>query len=124
MTTALICGSRKWPETDAERVEEMLNYLDQEMLFMTIVVGGAPGIDTIAEKWARKRNKTVKVFAANWNKYGKSAGPRRNQQMLDEGKPDIVIAFPDPKSSKGTQDMISKAERADLPLIIVDKDEE
>lgn len=122
MTTVLICGTRKWPESDADRVEEMLNYLDSEMLFTKVVVGGAKGIDTIAENWARKRNKEVEVYPAQWDKYGKSAGPRRNSQMLEEGQPHLVVAFPDLKGGKDTQDMIKKAEAADIPMVVVDND--
>jgi hypothetical protein len=60
----------------------------------------------------------VAVFPADWETHGRAAGPIRNQAMLDEGKPYLVIAFWDGKS-KGTLDMISRATRAGVPVKIV-----
>ena len=48
--------------------------------------------------------------------YGKAAGPIRNQQMLDEGKPDVVIAFP---GASGTADMINRAGLTNVPVVRV-----
>ena len=57
-------------------------------------------------------------FPAQWDKYGKSAGVIRNQQMLDEGKPDTVVYFHDNiERSKGTKDMVSRAKKAGLPVL-------
>ncbi len=39
----------------------------------------------------------------------------RNQQMLDEAKPDMVLAFP---GGRGTDDMVSRAEKAGVPVTI------
>lgn len=49
-----------------------------------------------------------------------AAGPRRNQQMLDEGKPLLVLAFHDDiKSSRGTKDMVSRAKRAGIRTYVI-----
>jgi predicted Rossmann-fold nucleotide-binding protein len=56
------------------------------------------------------------IFPANWPKHGKGAGFIRNQQMLNEGKPDLMIAFP---GGKGTADMIEKAIKAGIKVIEV-----
>lgn len=59
-------------------------------------------------------------FPAHWDIHGRAAGPIRNQQMLDEGLPDMVIAFHDDiASSKGTKDMISRAEKNSVPYQVV-----
>jgi hypothetical protein len=59
-------------------------------------------------------------FSADWQKFGKAAGPIRNQQMLDEGKPDLVIAFhEDLENSKGTQDMINRAKVQGVPVRLI-----
>jgi hypothetical protein len=56
-------------------------------------------------------------YFANWKLFGLSAGPIRNQQMLDEGKPDFVIAFHDNLyASRGTQDMVTRAMKAGVPV--------
>ena len=57
-------------------------------------------------------------FPADWNKYGKAAGVLRNQQMLDEGHPDLVVYFhKDIENSKGTKDMIIRAIDANIRTI-------
>ena len=62
----------------------------------------------------------VQVYEADWKKYGKLAGPKRNQQMLDEGMPDLVVAFhADIKNSKGTFDMVNRAEEKCLKVVVV-----
>lgn len=56
-------------------------------------------------------------FPADWAAHGRSAGPLRNARMLAEFKPDVVIAF---KGSRGTQDMVSRAEAAGIRVVKVD----
>jgi hypothetical protein len=73
-----------------------------------IVSGGAPGIDDMAGRFAEKHSLKMTVFPADWNKYGRSAGPRRNTLIIDYA--DLVIAFPD-KQSVGTRDSIKKAKK-------------
>lgn len=51
---------------------------------------------------------------ADWSKYGKAAGPMRNQKMLDEYKPDLVVALP---GGRGTADMVSRARVAGVEVI-------
>lgn len=64
-------------------------------------------------------------YPADWEKHGKAAGPIRNQQMLTEGKPDIVVAFSDNLSnSKGTADMCRRAHKAGLPVYVIGRYQE
>jgi len=55
-------------------------------------------------------------FPADWSRHGKSAGPIRNRQMLIEGRPDIVVAFP---GGKGTANMIKQAVEAGVKVELV-----
>ena len=48
----------------------------------------------------------VEEFKADWDKFGRAAGPIRNAQMLREGKPDLVVAFP---GGRGTANMVAQA---------------
>jgi len=73
-----------------------------------IISGGARGADTLAEMYARHRALPVKVFPAEWDKYGKSAGFRRNADIVKNS--DIIVAFWDGKS-KGTKHTIDLARR-------------
>lgn len=71
-----------------------------------IIHGDARGADTLADAWAQRHKVAVVSFPANWEKDGRSAGNKRNQQMLDVGRPDLVVAFP---GGAGTADMVKRA---------------
>lgn len=78
-----------------------------------IISGGAKGADSLAEDYATINGCAFTEYPADWNKHGKAAGPIRNQQMLDEGKPDLVVAFP---GGNGTADMVSRAKKAGVEV--------
>lgn len=109
----LVCGSRHF--NDCFILKEVLEKLE----IKTIIHGDARGADRLAGGYARTWGIEEVKFPADWEKYGKAAGPIRNQQMLEEGKPDMVIAFLAP-NSRGTKDMISRAEKANIPVKIVE----
>jgi len=108
----LVTGSRDW--TDRQRVFDVLNRLRPTV----IIEGGARGLDTIVSQLAKSWGIPIITFPADWRTYGKAAGSIRNQQMLDEGKPDYVVAFPLPQS-KGTWDMVRRARKAGLAIEII-----
>lgn len=89
----------------------------QEMglVISEVVSGACRGIDELGEQWAEENNVPVKRFPANWKLYGKSAGPRRNEQMSDYA--DALVAIWDGKS-RGTAHMISSAEKKGLRVFI------
>lgn len=68
-----------------------------------IICGEARGADSLGKRYAQEHNLQVLSFPANWDKYGKSAGYRRNEEMAE--KADALVAFWDGKS-KGTEHMI------------------
>jgi hypothetical protein len=80
-----------------------------------IVSGTANGADKLGERYAHENGYTIKMFPADWDKYGKSAGYKRNAQMAEYA--DALIAFWDTKS-KGTKHMIDLAKRANLKIKI------
>lgn len=112
----LITGSRDWQDRDA--IYNLLNRLVP--LHATIVHGDCPtGADALAQKWAESQpDIKVERYPADWNQYGKSAGPRRNQQMVDLGA-DICIAFP-LSTSRGTRDCMRKAKTAGIPVLVLE----
>lgn len=103
MRRVLICGSRDW--TDAERIRDVLICLGNGTV---VIHGGCRGADRIADRQARALGYEVIVYPADWQKYGKAAGPKRNGLMLREGKPDEVIAFRN-GVTRGTEDMVGRA---------------
>ena len=101
----LICGDRNYQ--DWIKVQE---YLDTISRTTIIIHGGARGADSLAGNLATSLKMKVIKFSADWDKYGKAAGVLRNQQMLDEGYPDLVVYFhKDIENSKGTRDMLKRA---------------
>lgn len=108
----LICGSREW--LDPVPIKEVIDALSPGS---TVIVGGARGADLIAQNLAEERDDiTVKVFYAEWDMWGKRAGPMRNIEMLNN-KPDIVYAFP-LRKSKGTYHTINEAKKRNICTII------
>ena len=110
----LICGDREW--VDSTPIQHVFDRLD-----VTVCIhGGARGADSLAGREAALRGIPVEVYPADWRRYGKGAGPVRNQQMLDEGKPEYVVAFhSDMRRSRGTADMIRRAEAAGIPVQVI-----
>jgi hypothetical protein len=86
----------------------------------TVIEGCARGADYSAEKFAEKFPLLIPNllhFPARWDTEGRSAGPLRNIRMLDEGKPDFVVAFHDNlEQSKGTRHMVSIADDKGIPV--------
>jgi hypothetical protein len=81
---------------------------------LTIIEGGARGADKLARQWAEDRGVPVATYPAEWDRHGVSAGPIRNRQMLEDGKPDMVLAFP---GGKGTANMVEQAHRAGVLVV-------
>jgi UDP-N-acetylmuramoylalanine-D-glutamate ligase len=108
----LVCGGRNYRDT--RTVSRVLDKLDPKPTM--IIQGGADGADACASLYASRRKIDERVFWADWKKHGRAAGPIRNQQMLDEGKPDLVVAFP---GSVGTADMVRRAKAEGVRVIEV-----
>ena len=111
----LICGGRSC--FDYAALAKWLNIFSAETPISVVIHGGAHGVDSMAGRWAAARKIEVLKFAANWQLHGRAAGPIRNTQMLDEGKPDIVIAFP---GGRGTSNMILQSEADGIPVLQAD----
>lgn len=83
---------------------------------VTIIQGGADGVDAIAKEFAKEYEIPYVTFPALWNVYGPSAGPIRNKQMIDEGDPTCVIAFMT-GAGPGTRNMVRQAIENNIPVI-------
>lgn len=137
MTRVLVCGGRNYgivpPRTpqakmaEAEalatkqraRLEAVLDAAAERLGLSVVIEGEQTGADALSKRWAEQRGITVCPFPADWNRYGKTAGPLRNGRMLAEGKPDVVIAFP---GGFGTWDMVKKAQAAKVRVHRIDPD--
>lgn len=124
----LVCGGRHFSNRDF--VFKKLN----EIAGITCIIhGAASGADTLGALWAKNTEGVSHIpYKADWDnidvkgaviKYHKDgraynviAGHMRNQKMIDEGSPDLVLAFP---GGSGTADMINRAKKANIPVHIV-----
>lgn len=129
MIKILVCGGRNF--NDKSLLYQTLDNLCLERGWVTeadtdgnwlpkdvkIIAGKARGADTLAIDWAVINWQDFKEYPADWDRHGKAAGFIRNQQMLDEGKPDLVVAFP---GGNGTADMVRRAKKANLAVIEIE----
>lgn len=109
----LCTGDRLWDD-----VSLIKNVLSKESHEDTVIIhGGARGADTICGHIGNALDFIVLRFDADWKKFGRAAGPIRNRQMLDEGRPQIVYAFHDALHlSKGTLDMVRQSRKRGLTV--------
>lgn len=91
--------------TDYKFVEAELNVLLKNRNFK-VLVGDAKGIDTLIIRYAKEYNLEYTVFKADWDTHGKSAGPKRNREMIENAQG--LIAFWD-NTSRGTANAIKEA---------------
>lgn len=106
----LVCGGREF--SDREALFAVLDSIKD--LIDSVICGGARGADDLAYTWACRNDKKPERYMAEWDRHGRAAGPIRNQRMIDEGKPTLVIAFP---GGAGTADMIRRAQKAGIPVL-------
>ena len=84
-----------------------------------IVSGGAPGADSLGERYAKERGLAVERYPADWSKHGKAAGPIRNEQMASVA--DALIAFPlEGAANRGTYNMVRLAKERDLQVRVIE----
>ncbi len=111
----IIAGSRDF--NDYSLLKEKSNFLlSKTTENIEIVSGGARGADYLGEKYASENKLKLKIFPADWIKYGRGAGFVRNKQMAEYA--DALIAFWDGKSS-GTKMMIELAKEMNLKVKVI-----
>jgi hypothetical protein len=108
----LVTGGRDYE--DAARVAEALEAAQPS----TLIHGAARGADTLAARWALAHGVPTLAFPADWSR-GRGAGKERNLQMLVEGGPELVLAFP---GGRGTEDMVMRARQHGVPVVRVTRE--
>lgn len=118
----LVTGSRDPQVASDEKIEQAMllavGHVDEQH---SLIVGDASGVDAKATAIAYKLGWDVTVVRAEWDKYGRSAGPRRNQKMVNM-RPDVCVAFPG--TGCGTRDCMKRAQQARVPLYVYSRDQE
>ena len=109
---AIVCGGRGFK--NAGYLNRQLSTFHAHTPIGLLIEGGAPGADELARNWAKTNNVPFKTYNADWENFGRAAGPIRNKQMITENSPEYCISFP---GGKGTANMIKQAESAGVCVI-------
>lgn len=114
MQKFIIAGSRDF--SDYGLLKEKLDKLKDHFGIFEVVSGTARGADSLGEKYAEENKLPIKRFIPDWDKFGKAAGYKRNEEMAQYA--DGCIVFWDGKS-KGTEHMINLAKKYNIQLSII-----
>lgn len=114
MSTVVITGSRFWD--DIKTLYAALDLEHKREPITLLVEGGADGADDLGRRWAKKNGISVETVPADWVTHGRSAGPIRNNEMLDRHPEARVIAFPAP-DSKGTVHCMKEARKRGMKVV-------
>lgn len=116
MFRVIICGSREFDDYEflRDKCDKILSRKTADPTEEIVIVSGcAKGADTLGERYASERGYQVLRYPAQWDKYGKSAGYRRNKEMAEVSN--ACIAFLSLTSeNRGTKNMISTALKMNL----------
>ncbi len=117
MFRVIIAGTRDFKDYELLKsyCDYMLSRKAQSGEEIVIISGGATGADTLGEQYAKERGYSLQQFPAQWEKYGKRAGPMRNKEMAENA--DALIAYWNGES-RGTKNMIEEAKKRGLIVAI------
>jgi len=101
-------------ESFKSHLDKIIKKYNKEII---IISGHCSGVDLMGERYAEENGFKIKIFFPEWEKYGRAAGPIRNEKMVNAA--DLVIAFWNGKS-KGTKSLIKYAEKIGKELIKID----
>lgn len=112
----VVAGSRNY--NDYDKAKEYIDLCISEIknkYTLIFLSGGCRGADMLGERYAEENGFKVERYPAEWDRYGKEAGPKRNREMAEGA--DFVICFWDGKS-RGTKSMIKYATLNGKPIRI------
>lgn len=116
MKKVIVTGGREYLNKDRVWISLDCEKPDQ------LITGACPtGADRLAMDWwvARKHDRKIvmKCYPADWEMYGRSAGPKRNRKMLVENPDAVVLAFP---GGRGTANCVQTARDLGMTVIVVE----
>ena len=106
----VVTGGRSF--SDREQVFRILYLLNLKR----VATGDANGADALVKQWCYLNLVTHVLYEAFWNRRGKAAGPERNERMLVNEKPDLLVAF---AGGDGTEGCIELARKHHIEVMRV-----
>ncbi|MGP0016013.1 DUF2493 domain-containing protein [Pseudomonas sp.] len=111
----LICAGRYY--LNAAMCRKVLEAYHQTRKISVLIHGGNQFLGSEVEDWARENGTHLVRYPSNWQLYGKQAERRRNQFMLMDSEPDLVIAFP---GGHDTEELVSRARAMGIGILSLD----
>jgi hypothetical protein len=112
MKRVAVCGG--WDFQDAKRVWEVLDQVHEKRGIAFLIDGRRPtGADKWARQWRDERGVPGESYGPDWFTWGQQAEAKRDEAMIEEGKPDAVILF---GQSSACDAMLARVEAAGLPF--------
>ena len=112
----IVCINGSRSLTDSRLLERAVKQAEQEGISISAIIsGGALGVDTLAKNYAEANGIPFTPFVAEWSRYGKSAGYRRNEHMREAA--DALISVWDGES-RGTKHLIDAMLRDQKPVSV------
>jgi hypothetical protein len=112
MKKLIVTGGRLYKNKSL--VYKTLDFINPDI----IINGGATGADSLCRDWASDRKKVIVTYEADWNKYGPSAGPRRNYLMCKENINASLVAF---SGNSGTMNCVTNAKKFKILVIKIEE---
>ena len=104
-----VVGSRK--KVSRENVFLILDNFKARMKIDLIISGGAEGVDSFAAEWAKKNKIELLIYRPHWEIFGKSAGAKRNQQIVDISDELLIFWNGESPGTKITIEMVHKVNK-------------
>lgn len=111
----LICAGRHYADTKMSR--QVLDAYHRLRPVLVLIHGGSQFLGSDVEDWARETGVDVVRYPPNWQRYGKHAERHRNQFMLTDSRPDVIIALP---GGDDTSELVSQAKACGIHVLTVD----
>jgi hypothetical protein len=110
--TVIVSGSRTI--TDYDVVKQVIESSPWFGSIAQVYVGDAKGVDALVVRWCKENGIGYTIFRAEWGRYGRSAGPERNGEMIQQGGEALIAVWDG--ESKGTKDMMRQARKHSIPV--------
>lgn len=110
----LICAGRHYADTKMSR--QVLDAYHRLRPVQVLIHGGSQFLGSDVEDWARETGVDVVRYPPNWQRHGKQAERHRNQFMLTDSRPDVIIALP---GGDDTLELVSQAKASGIHVLTV-----
>jgi hypothetical protein len=94
--------------TNYQILLDAVSEVQQHWTITTVISGTARGVDSLGERWAKENGIPLERYPADWERYGRTAGPIRNREMAEVAE--ALLAIWDGKST-GTGHMIRTGQK-------------